>query len=165
MVIISGYLQRVQSEITPVSVSLSDQSNADNAIDREISTSAYVSGSNTWFKATLDKKFCIEEVRHYYYSTLSEPYNTQICSRDTCTCVSGSHCAWWPVTVYPEDGLVPDNTPSDCKIGDTVVIDGSSIGYTDVNEIVIIGRIIDPGEILYRVHRLSFMKFVTGNCK
>ncbi|XP_063683571.1 uncharacterized protein LOC134818085 [Bolinopsis microptera] len=49
---LQGYLQRVQGEITPVSVSFSNQANADNAIDREILTETVVRGSDSWFKAT-----------------------------------------------------------------------------------------------------------------
>ena len=64
-----------------------------------------------------------------------------------------NHPTLFPVSVYCEDGTVPDNVPSDCKLGDTVVINGgTNYNYVWLREIVIIGReieLISLGTILY----------------
>ncbi|XP_063693299.1 sushi, von Willebrand factor type A, EGF and pentraxin domain-containing protein 1-like isoform X2 [Bolinopsis microptera] len=129
----------VDGEITPVSVSMTKEVDsryvASKATDRKTETQAYSPGNDSWLKARLDKQYCVEEVRHWIYSTLQ----THTCSRDVCTC-SGSYCSAWPVSVYSEDGTDPDNAPSDCMIGDTVKFDGSVVKYTWVSELVIIGR-------------------------
>ena len=153
VVIISGVIiGEVDGEIKPVSVSMTKEVNSgyvvSNAIDRNTDTRAYSDGSDTWFKAKLDRQYCIEEVRHWYGTTLQ----THTCSRDACTC-SGTYCSYWPVSIYSEDGTAPDNAASDCKIGDTVKFDGSVNGNTQVFELVIIGR----GMCLY--HWLIIMVF------
>ena len=144
MVIISGeIIGEVNGEIKPVSVSMTKEASssyvASNAIDRNTGTKAWSQGSDTWFKAKLDRQYCIEEVRHWYYSYLQ----THTCSRDACTCSSShssAYCSRWPVSIYTADGTAPDNAASDCKIGDTVKFDGSAYGHTYVYELVIIGR-------------------------
>ncbi|XP_063691239.1 uncharacterized protein LOC134823633 [Bolinopsis microptera] len=55
----------------------------------------------------------------------------------------GSDSWYFPVSVYSEDGTVPDNAASDCMIGDTVKFDGSRHGDTQVYALVIIGRAPD----------------------
>ena len=132
---------------------------ATNAIDKDLSTHARTSReyNGPWFKAKLGRTYCVEEVHHYTepdYHTY--PYNHHTCSRDVCTCISGYHCThyptWWPVTVYCEDDTVPDNVPSDCKLGDTVVIRGGTYNYVYLYELVIIGReieLISLGTVLY----------------
>ena len=146
MVVISGeIIGEVNGEIKPVSVSMTKEQGSSyavsNAIDRNTDTPAYSQGSDSWFKAKLDRQYCIEEVRHWYHSYLQ----THTCSRDRCTC-SGRYCSHWPVSIYSEDGTAPDNAASDCMIGDTVKFDGSVAGgHTAVYELVIIGR----GKSLY----------------
>jgi len=139
VVIISGVIiGEVDGEIKPVSVSMTTVYAgyvASKAIDRNTGTTAYSRVSDSWFKAKLDRQYCIEEVRHWYGGSLQ----THTCSRDACTC-SGSYCRNWPVSIYSEDGTAPDNAASDCMIGDTVKFDGSVIGFTSVSELVIIGR-------------------------
>ena len=152
-VIISGeIIGEVDGEIKPVSVSMNKEYSssyvASNAIDRNTGTQAYSSGYDSWFKAKLDRQFCVEEVRHWFSSTLQ----THTCSRDACTC-SGTYCLFWPMSIYSEDGTAPDNAASDCMIGDTVKFDGSVKGHIFVYELVIIGR----GRILY--HWLIIMLF------
>ena len=125
-----------------------------NGIDKDLSTLALTSReSSPWFKAKLGKTYCVEEVHHY---TGSNPYNHHTCSRDECTCVSGNwytrYPTQWPVSVYCEDDTVPDNVPSDCKLGDTVVITGSTRRYVYLYELVIIGReieLVSLGTVLY----------------
>lgn len=146
----------VNGEIKPVSVSMTKEQGSSyavsNAIDRNTDTPAYSQGSDSWFKAKLDRQYCIEEVRHWYGSNLQ----THTCSRDACTCSgSSTYCRLWPVSVYTEDGTAPDNAASDCKIGDTVKFDGSVAGGTRVSELVIIGRapvcsapIIEKGTVI-----------------
>ena len=151
VVIISGVIiGEVDGEIKPVSVSMNKKAIsfsdevASNAIDRDIGTAAISRGSDSWFKAKLDRQYCIEEVRHWFGSSLQ----THTCSRDACTCsgnISGYYCSWWPMSIYSDDGTAPDNAASDCMIGDTVKFDGSVNGYTYVSELVIIGR----GKSLY----------------
>ena len=144
MVIISGVIiGEVDGEIKPVSVSMTKEYSssqvASKAIDRDTGTQAYSSGPDTWFNAKLDRQYCIEEVRHYYDSTLQ----TYTCSRDRCTCsssYSSSYCRYFPMSIYSEDGTAPNNAASDCKIGDTVKFDGSANRATILNELVIIGR-------------------------
>ena len=155
VVIISGeYIGEVDGEIKPVSLTMTKQYDyrykVNYAIDRNTDTAAYSNGYDTWFKAKLDRQYCVEEVRHWYGPTLQ----THTCSRDACTCSSsGNNCFYWPVSVYTEDGTAPDNAASDCMIGDTVKFDGSVAKYTELSELVIIGR----GRSLY--HWLIIMIF------
>ena len=153
VVIISGeIIGEVDGEIKPVSVSMTKEYSsrhvASNAIDRNTDTQAYSPGSDSWFKAKLDRQYCIEEVRHWFGTSLQ----THTCSRDACTC-SGRYCSLWPVSVYTEDGTAPDTAASDCKIGDTVKFDGSVNRNTRVSALVIIGR----GKSLF--HWLIIMVF------
>ena len=141
VVIISGeIIAEVDGEIKPVSVSMTKETSpfnvASKAIDRNTSTTASSRVSDNWFKATLDRQYCIEEVRHWFSMHLQ----THTCSRDACTCRGNSNlCSYWPVSIYTADGTAPDNAASDCKIGDTVKFDGNKWD-TLVSELVIIGR-------------------------
>ncbi|XP_063691315.1 mucin-22-like [Bolinopsis microptera] len=114
-------LPAVDNEITPVSVSMSSTHSssyvATKGIDKDTNTLAHTSTEHDpWFKAKLGKTYCVEEVHHYIYHDY-HTYNKHACSRDACTCISGHYCThfptWWPVSVYSEDGTVPDNVPSD----------------------------------------------------
>ena len=142
LVIISGrILAKVDGEI-PISVSSLSMSSVHgsywlkNAIDKNTGTIAASSASGSWFKAKLDKQYCIEKIDHW----VNDLVDTHICSRDACTC-SGHYCDQWPVSVYSEDGTVPDNAPSNCIIGDTVkFVYGPRERYVHVSELVVIGR-------------------------
>ena len=137
----------VHGEIKPVSVTQSSTRwdsetlhGAPNAIDGDLATYSYTdSQSDPWFKATLDREYCIRTVVLYYYSNSQNDYTF---SQDTNSCEGGA-CEWYSLSVYREDGTVPGpDVPSGCKLGDTVKIEKPEAYYLVVHELVIIPRIV-----------------------
>ena len=134
----------MEGEIKPVSATQSSTHANDEyafgayrAIDKDLETySQTQSQTNPWFKAVLDREYCITRVvqfidRNYLYN------NTYTCSQNTCSCV-GLNCPHWSLSVYREDGSLPGpDVPSGCKLGDTVKIEGGHDRLW-VSELVII---------------------------
>ena len=133
----------IHGEIKPVSVTQSstfvyDETSyvARNAIDGDMHTQARTATqSDAWFKATLDREYCITTVVQYWYFN----NNTYTCSQDTCSC-EGGLCYLNSLSVYRKDGTVPGpDVPSGCKLGDTIKIEGKAgRRFVYVNELVII---------------------------
>ena len=112
------------------------------AIDGDLDTSSRTATqSDAWFKATLDREYCIRTVVLHYYSNSQK--NNYTFSQDTYSCEGGA-CEWYSLSVYREDGTVPGpDVPSGCKLGDTVKIERpESYNYLVVYELVIIPRIV-----------------------
>ena len=117
---------------------------ADKAIDRDMSTLSISDARgdiNAWFKASLDKEYCIEQIVRYWNSNLQHK-DTHTCSADSCTC-EGWRCHYYfPLTVYHEKTVLGENVPSGCKLGDTVRIERRDRGERAlVYEIVITAKL------------------------
>ena len=123
---------------------------AGNAIDLDPDTRSHTgagSDGTVWFKLTLDKVFCVQQMIWYSRDGISTPYMTWTCTDTDCShCVCGSncvgysdYCSYYTLTVSTE-GAVSDLSPvSDCKYGDTVKLE-RVYGWFRIYEIVIIGK-------------------------
>ena len=139
----------VAGEIKPVSVSQSStydnneaRYGAHNAIDRNLHTFSYTAyqSDSGWFKARLDRDYCVREVVQYFYSGGYLYKNTYTCSKDTCTCAGDYYfCNKWSLSVYREDGIIPGpDVRSGCKVGNIVQIHSPENSVLWVNNLVII---------------------------
>ena len=153
---ISGVKMRspVSGEIKPVSVTQSSTRfnreisyGAHFAIDGDLDTQSYTDHqSDPWFKATLDREYCIATVVQIYDNNNQyDNHITYTCSQDRCSCEGRSwQCEKYSLSVYREDGTVPGpDVPSGCKLGDTVKIERADrFNFLYVHELVIIPRTV-----------------------
>ena len=136
--------ERLPGEITPVSAEQSrtyedneEYYAASHAIDLDLDTgSKTTSGSDgtPWLKVTLDNTNCIHKVEIYSYLTWT-------CSFTDCLTCRGSDCHLYSLTVSSERTL-SDHLPtvSDCKYGDTVMIQQTFSGILSVYEVAVIAK-------------------------
>ena len=110
--------------------------------DMDTNTHTYYQSDPSWFKAKLDRGYCITTVVQHS-SNRYQPNNTYTCSQDTCSCEG--QCYRFSLSVYREDGTVPGpDAPSGCKLGDTVKISLLEAGgdFLWIYELVIIPRTV-----------------------
>ncbi|KAL5271264.1 hypothetical protein ACHWQZ_G001788 [Mnemiopsis leidyi] len=143
--------EREAGEITQVCVEHSatrdnneELNSAGHAIDLDLTTSSgTVPGSDgtPWFKITLDKVNCIEEV--IWYSNDGNPRITWTCTDTDCSICVGAACSNYILTVSTEEAVSDLSPVNDCKHGDTVKLEkiGGTItkGFT-VIEIAVIRK-------------------------
>ena len=106
------------------SVKNDDESNgAANAVDQNFKTRSFTEPNAdgvAWFKISLDRNVCVEEV-----ITHSKLYGSQVlawtCSRNDCSSCEGRYCGRLTLTVSG-GGKVPGDLPPDCKYGDTLML-------------------------------------------
>ena len=97
------------------------------------------SGGSTWLKVTLDKVYCVE--RYIWYESSGIPSLSWTCTEDDCSNCVGGWCSSYTLTVSTE-GAVSDLSPvSDCKYGDTVMLERTDGGtQMIVFEVAIVGK-------------------------
>ena len=145
---ISGTRKRESHEITPIDAKHSateDDNEVGYAVDRNIfsrSHTAAGSDGKIWLTITLDHMNCVQRVMRNIFdgNVYENPYQTWICNRDGCNNCNSAYCSHFTLTVSVSgsafgDVDIPEFT--DCKIGDTVILEKTSSFYT--NELVIIG--------------------------
>ena len=142
--------ERVSGEITPLRAeqfSIKDNNETkygpSNAIDGNFNTKSYIeptdSTNTIWFKAILDKIYCVRRIKRYYLS------NEQAwdCRESECACVSEKcgHGDGVDVTVSVDPGTtMTDVYPyfSSCKYGNVVKLEKSDAGKLVIVEVAII---------------------------
>ena len=143
--------EREAGEITPVSAEQSATRNnneANNgaglAIDLDVHTKTdTVAGADgtIWLKITLDKVYCVEQVKRY--NRTGKARITWTCTEDDCHDCEGGFCDVLALTVSTERAVSDLSPVSDCKYGDTVKLEktpGDSGDTLTVREIAIIGK-------------------------
>ena len=146
--------KRLDYEITPASAEQSatkndkeDSYGAENVIDLDPATQSWTdfgSDGTTWLKIVLHKVHCIHQV-FTLSSSDSTPIKTWTCTNIDCSNCVGSWCSYYTLTVSTE-GAVSDLSPvSDCKYGDTAIMQRIEPNDFKVSEIAIVGK---PGNLL-----------------
>ena len=120
---------------------------AENVIDLDPVTRSWtVPGSDgtTWLKIILHKVHCIHKV-FTLSSSESTPIKTWTCTNIDCSNCVGDYCDRYTLTVSTE-GAVSDLSPvSDCKYGDTAIMQRIESKEFKMFEIAIVGK---PGNSL-----------------
>ena len=144
---------RASGEITPIRAEQSSTKDNNetkygpsNAIDRNFSTKSYIeptySTSTIWFKAILDKIYCVSQIKRYHLSYLSIE-QVWDCTESECICVSVK-CGPGDginVTISVDPGTTITNLfPyfSSCKYGNVVKLEKSNGGRLVIVEVAII---------------------------
>ena len=139
--------ERQPGEITPVSAEQSQTYDdnekccaASHAIDLDLNTWSYTTYGSSWLKVKLEKTFCILQVVSYYQD--GNPLDTWTCSSTKCSACEGDYgCYLYSLTVSSER-TSSDGRPlvSDCKYGDTVMIERTDGGAFSAAELAVIGK-------------------------
>ena len=134
--------KRVSGEIVPERAEQSatkdndeEKYGAGNAIDLVSFTwSAATPGSDgtTWFKLTLDKPHCVEQV--IGYSKTGVPTDTWTCTNSGCINCVGNHCNLFTLTVRTKGAVSDLSSILNCRYGDTVKLDisGSELSIVEI---------------------------------
>ena len=152
--------KRLDYEIIPVSAEQSAtkddneyRNGAENVIDLDPTTHSWTdigSDGTTWIKIILDKVHCIQKV-FTLSSSDSTPIKTWTCTDIDCSNCVGDYCDRYTLTVSTK-GAVSDLSPvSDCKYGDTAIMQRIEPRAFQVSEIAIVGK---QGNLLYQISKV-----------
>ena len=150
MCVFSATRERDTNEIIPASARQSrtvDGNDADKAIDLDFSTRSFTrparDGTGSWLEITLPVLSCIERVVWYWSD--GDPGITFTCTGTDCSRCKG-YCRRYTLTVSTVISTDSIPQPTDCRLGDTVRLEGTDGISFLVDELAVIG---EQGEIRY----------------
>jgi hypothetical protein len=126
-----------------------------------LDTYSHTANSGSEFKLTLDRVFCVDKVK--YLRSYIKYDTTWTCTHTDCSSCEGgiyNRCHYFTVTVTTSEGASSEDVVpvSDCKYGDTVIIQRTG-GAICVYEIAVIGK---QGELTYRyVRNVNCVRYST----